>query len=136
MSVVELKTKKDYQDLISQNQYVAVQASATWCGPCKAISPLFAKHASEHSADSKYAFAKFDTDDVPDLAMELGIRTVPAFFFFKDGDLDDKVGGANPGALKTAVEAYATKLKDAGVSFALYSLSVKIDTDISIVLYE
>lgn len=115
MTITELKTKKDYLKLLQDNPYVAIQASATWCGPCKAISPIFAKHAGEHASPSKYAFAKFDIDEVPDVANELGIRSVPAFFFFKDGDLDESVTGANVPAVKKNVEAYAAKAKESGV---------------------
>lgn len=114
MTVTELSTKQEYLKLVQDNPYVAIQASATWCGPCKAISPIFAKHAGEHAAPSKYAFAKFDIDQVPDLANELGIRSVPAFFFFKDGDLDESITGANVPKVKKQVEAYAAQAKEGG----------------------
>ncbi|KAM5354037.1 hypothetical protein ACJ41O_000687 [Fusarium nematophilum] len=112
-NVTDIKTKAQFDELIKSTPYVVLQAHATWCGPCKAISPLFNKHADALSVPSKYAFARFDTDDVPDLAFELGIRSVPAFFFFENGDKDETVNGAVPPALKKAVEARAEKLKAA-----------------------
>ncbi|KAF4450326.1 thioredoxin 1 [Fusarium austroafricanum] len=112
-AVVEIKTKAQFDELIKTTPYVALQAHASWCGPCKAISPIFQKQATEHKSD-KYAFAKFDTDDVPDLAFELGIRSIPAFFFFANGDKDSDLLGAVPPKLKAAVEGYAAKANAGG----------------------
>ncbi|KAJ9422309.1 thioredoxin-like protein [Fusarium oxysporum] len=94
-AVVEIKSKAQFDELVKTTPYVALQAHASWCGPCKAISPIFNKQAAEHKSD-KYAFAKFDTDDVPDLAFELGIRSIPAFFFFENGDKASDLLGAVP----------------------------------------
>ncbi|GKU05864.1 thioredoxin 1 [Fusarium langsethiae] len=105
MPVVQIKDKAQFDDLLKTHQVVIIDASAEWCGPCKAISPIFEKLCSTEAYDSdKVAFAKFDTDEVPDLAQELGIRSIPAFFFFKDGELEDKLAGANPPALQKLVQ--------------------------------
>ncbi|KAM0430937.1 hypothetical protein ACHAPT_005571 [Fusarium lateritium] len=114
MSVVDIKSRAQFNELINKTPYVALQASAVWCGPCKAISPFFAKHADALAIPDKYVFAKFDTDDVPDLSFELGIRSVPAFFFFENGDKDADLLGAIPPKLKAAVEGYAAKAKGEG----------------------
>ncbi|RSL42065.1 hypothetical protein CEP53_012399 [Fusarium sp. AF-6] len=111
MSVIELKSREQFNELINKTPYVAIQAQASWCGPCKAISPFFTKHADAHAIPDKYAFAKFDTDDVPDLAFELGIRSIPAFFFFKNGDKDNDLIGPIPPKLKALVEGYSAEAK-------------------------
>jgi thioredoxin 1 len=49
-------------------------------------------------------FFKVDVDEVPDVAQELGIRAMPTFIFFKDGEKVDEVVGANPAAIKAAIE--------------------------------
>ncbi|KAB1671664.1 thioredoxin family protein [Klebsiella pneumoniae] len=117
MTVIEITSKKQFDDLVAEKPYVALQAHASWCGPCKAISPLFNKHSDALASDS-YAFAKFDTDDVPDLAFELGISSIPAFFFFENGDKANDIKGANPPALKKAVEEVGEKAKSATVRAA------------------
>lgn len=115
MGVIEIKDKAQFDELLKTHSTVAIQAHATWCGPCKAISPFFEKHADQNDdiAD-KYAFVKFDTDEVPDLAQELGIRSIPAFFIFEDGEKVDNLSGANPPALQKLVSTYAEKAR--GVS--------------------
>ncbi|KAH7303286.1 thioredoxin-like protein [Stachybotrys elegans] len=109
MTVTEIKTRAEFDALISSTPYVALQASASWCGPCKAISPFYAKHASSLAVPERVAFAKFDTDDIPDLAADLGIRSIPAFFTFESGDKTDTLAGANPAALKKLVDGLAAK---------------------------
>ncbi len=110
MAVVDIKTKDEFDTLVQSTPYVALQAHATWCGPCKAIAPVFSRHAASQSVPQKYTFARFDTDEVPDLAYELNIRSIPAFYFFEKGgrasNLD--VAGTSPPALKKSIdECYA-----------------------------
>lgn len=76
---------------------------------------MFVKHSDTLGIENTYAFAKFDTDDVPDLAFELGVRSLPSFYFFENGDKADAgVTGANPPALKKTVEEVAEKAKANG----------------------
>ncbi|PTB65096.1 thioredoxin-like protein [Trichoderma citrinoviride] len=111
MPVIDIKTKPEFDSLIQSTPYVALQAHATWCGPCKAISPIFNKHADALAVPEKFAFARFDTDEVPDLAMELGIRSIPAFYVFENGEKADSLTGANPPALQKLAEGVAEKAK-------------------------
>ncbi|CAG8182941.1 hypothetical protein PENNAL_c0400G06081 [Penicillium nalgiovense] len=103
MGVTEIKSKAQFNELVKSGSGVALQAHAEWCGPCKAISPIFNKHAQVY-ADKPVIFARFDTDDVPELAQQLGVTNIPAFYFFKHGELSNNVRGANPQALKEAIE--------------------------------
>ena len=52
---------------------------ATWCGPCKAISPKF-EQFSDEAANEAVEFYKVDVDDVPSVAEEVGIRAVRRIF--------------------------------------------------------
>lgn len=49
-------------------------------------------------------FIKLDVDELPDVAQELGIRAMPTFLIFKSGEKVGEVVGANPQALKNAIE--------------------------------
>lgn len=50
-------------------------------------------------------FFKLDVDEVPDVAQELGVRAMPTFLLFKDGDKIAEVVGANPKALEAAIKS-------------------------------
>jgi thioredoxin 1 len=56
-------------------------------------------------------FIKIDVDEVPDVAQELAIRAMPTFMVFKNGEKVAEIVGANPPALKAAVEKYAGAAK-------------------------
>ncbi len=73
---------------------VVVDFWAEWCGPCKAIGPILDEIAVEKGAAVKVV--KVNVDEEPDLAVEYGIRNIPALFFFKDGELKDKALGVQP----------------------------------------
>lgn len=74
-----------------------------WCGPCKAIAPTIAKWSEEEQFKDKVYFAKFDVDAVPELAQELGVRAMPTFIIFKNGEKVGEIVGANPPALQQAL---------------------------------
>ena len=111
MSVRELNSKAEFDALLSSTPFVAIEAGAVWCGPCRAIGPMFDKHAKDLAIPEKYVFAKFDLDNNPDIAAELGIRAVPAFFFFESGEKTNTFTGANPQALHEAVSEFSSKAK-------------------------
>lgn len=50
-------------------------------------------------------FYKIDVDDVPEVAQELGVRAMPTFFLFKNGEKVSEVVGANPKALEAAIQS-------------------------------
>ena len=52
-------------------------------------------------------FVKVDVDDVPDVAQELGVRAMPTFILFKNGEKAAEVVGMNPPALLAAIEKLA-----------------------------
>jgi len=74
---------------------------ATWCGPCKAIAPRVQVFSETYK---KAKFFKVDVDEVPDVAQELGIRAMPTFLLFKDGEKVDEIVGANPHELEAAIK--------------------------------
>src|SRR5690606_20756980 len=67
---------------------------ATWCGPCKSLTPLLEKLAAEYNG--AFVLAKVDVDKHQQLAAYFGIRSVPTLVLFKDGQIADGVPGALP----------------------------------------
>jgi thiol-disulfide isomerase/thioredoxin len=69
------------------------------------------KHANIPRFSEKYPetrFYKLDIDEVPDIAQELGIRAMPTFVFFKNGEKVGEVVGANPKAIEAGIQEHAS----------------------------
>ena len=76
---------------------VLVDFFATWCGPCKMLSPLLEEIANENP-DLKVL--KIDVDEVGPLAAKFGIQAIPTLILFKDGERKDtKLGYQNKNQL-------------------------------------
>jgi thioredoxin 1 len=58
-------------------------------------------------------FVKLDVDEVPEVAQDLGIRAMPTFLIFENGNKVSEIVGANPKALQVAIEKYVQKKADA-----------------------
>ncbi|OKL58012.1 Thioredoxin-1 [Talaromyces atroroseus] len=101
MVVKLVANKSEFQTAITSNKLVVVDAFAEWCGPCKAIAPKVSAWSDEHT---DVDFVKFDVDETPDVAQELGIRAMPTFLFFKNGEKIDEFVGVNPPALEAAIK--------------------------------
>merc|ERR1711939_432564 len=106
-----INSPSQFHTLLKQSTYVLADFHATWCGPCHAIAPIYKQLASQHgSAD--LAFTKIDVDAQQQLAREYGITAMPTFLLFKDGNVVETVRGANPPALKNAVERASGDVKE------------------------
>ena len=87
-------TSTNLNETIKNNDLVFIDFWATWCGPCKKLSPTL-DEVSEEFGD-RVNIVKVDVDESEDLAMTYGIRSVPTVLFFKNGQQVDKFVGALP----------------------------------------
>ena len=78
-------------EVINNDMPVLVDFWAPWCGPCKALTPTVEKLAAEF--DGKIIIGKMDIQSNPQAAGKLGIRSIPALLFFKDGHVVDSLMG-------------------------------------------
>ncbi|KAL7533687.1 hypothetical protein ACHAXR_005387 [Thalassiosira sp. AJA248-18] len=101
-AVHESSTLSDLESKIQgaalQDKLTVVDFTATWCGPCKMIAPLF-KEMSEEMG-SRAQFIKVDVDDNPEAAQKYGVSAMPTFLFIKGGEVVDRLMGANSERLK------------------------------------
>jgi len=104
MVVHNLSSKSEFTtSVLDSKGLVVLDCFATWCGPCRTIAPTVAKYSEEYPG---VKFVKIDVDEVSDVAQELGIRAMPTFVLFKDGEKVGEVVGANPHALLAAIKKY------------------------------
>lgn len=74
------------------NQPFVIDFWATWCGPCRLVAPIISDLAEAY--DGKVIIGKCDVEENEDLAAEFGIRNIPTILFFKNGEVVDKLIGA------------------------------------------
>jgi len=85
---------EELKQLITDNQLVVVDYTATWCGPCKMVAPLIDRLATEYS--DRASVVKVDIDQNPESAKEYGIKSIPAVLVFRDGELVENLFGKQP----------------------------------------
>ena len=85
-------TKENFAELKAGNLPLVVDFWATWCGPCRMVAPIIEELAAKY--DGQIVVGKCDVEDNEDLAAEFGIRNIPTILFFKNGEVVDKLIGA------------------------------------------
>ena len=88
--ITELNNE-NYDEFVSSG-LVLVDIWASWCGPCKAISPIIDEISSDYSETLKVG--KCDADANRDKVVELGIRNIPTIFIYKNGEIVETTKGA------------------------------------------
>ena len=88
-------TKDNFeQEVINSTQPVLVDFWASWCGPCKMLSPVISELAEEY--DGKVKVGKVNVDDEPELAATFRVASIPTVVLFKDGKVADTSVGYRP----------------------------------------
>ena len=83
---------------------VLVEFGSEWCAPCKQIEPSLI--ALESELKDRVKVFKADVDTTPNVAMNLGVRDIPALFVFRDGKVSaNRIGAASKHVLQAWLEA-------------------------------
>lgn len=76
----------------AENKLVVMDFSAEWCGPCKQIAPFFSSLSIE---TPDVVFVKIDVDDNAETAAKYSVSAMPTFVFIKNGEVVERLMGAN-----------------------------------------
>ena len=85
-------TSENFAGLKTGDKPLVVDFWATWCGPCRMVAPIIEELAKEY--EGKLVVGKCDVEENEDLAAEFCIRNIPTILFFKNGEVVDKLIGA------------------------------------------
>ena len=78
----------------SSSKPVLVDFWAEWCPPCRMLAPTFEKLAANYS--DQIIFAKVNVDELPEVAGQYGIRSIPTLLLLRDGEVLEELVGARP----------------------------------------
>jgi len=91
----QLTSADSIDDLLAQHEYSLLYFSASWCGPCKSMSPVVEGISSMMS--DRFNTIKIDIDNSPNYAADYGVRSVPTMMLVKNNEIIDlRVGGLPP----------------------------------------
>ncbi len=93
MNVTILTEKNFEQEVLKSEKPVLIDFWASWCGPCRMLSPLVDELAEEHS---EFKFCKVNVDEEENLAKNFGIMSIPTLIVFKNGEQKAKSIGSIP----------------------------------------
>lgn len=101
----QLTSANAIDDLLSQHEYSLLYFSASWCGPCKSMSPIVEGISSIMS--NRFSTIKVDIDNTPTIAADYGVRSVPTMMLVKHNEIiDQRIGGLPPQQLMQWLEQH------------------------------
>jgi len=103
-----------FGQLLSSSRIVVVDFYADWCGPCKAIAPVYEQLSAQLSRPNALTFTKVNTDEQKEIASTYNISSIPTFMIFKAGRETKRIKGANMKELDAAVKQLAQEAGEAG----------------------
>ena len=92
VAVVEL-TEQNFEDTVTNNDFVIVDYWASWCGPCRSFAPTYEKVSEEHE---DIVFAKVNTEEEEEIASHFQIRSIPTLMIFREKVIIFSQAGAMP----------------------------------------
>ncbi|MCK6692180.1 MAG: thioredoxin [Thermoanaerobaculia bacterium] len=80
------------QEVLQSDKVTLIDLWAEWCGPCRMMSPVVEELANEYK--DRVVVGKLNVDDNPEVPTNYNVRGIPTFLLFKNGELKEKIVGA------------------------------------------
>lgn len=91
---MKVATNTNFNELLQDEKLVIVDFWATWCGPCRMLSPILDQ--VEEEMPDQITVVKVNVDDADEIAAQYRIMSIPTLLFVKNGEIVDKTVGAMP----------------------------------------
>ena len=92
--MAKVASNTNFDGLLQDSKLVIVDFWATWCGPCRMLSPILDEVEEEMAG--QISVVKVNVDDADEVAARYRIMSIPTLLFFKNGEMVDKTVGAMP----------------------------------------
>jgi thioredoxin 1 len=95
MSAIVITKENFENEVLKSEKTVLLDFWASWCGPCRMVSPIVDEIANEYP---EYKVGKVNVDEQPELAAAFEVMSIPSLFVLKDGKVVNNSIGAKPKA--------------------------------------
>jgi thioredoxin len=105
--MIHLTTETQFYELIKNNNLVVLDFSATWCGPCKVLTPQLESLSTVYP---NVVFLKVDVDEFEDISSTHNVSAMPTIMFYNNGQLiehETVVGGGQINKIEQVIQKYS-----------------------------
>jgi thioredoxin 1 len=120
-------TDSELKELLNQKGVVLADFSTTWCPPCRAMAPVVERLAASFAGQAD--IVKVDVDRDGELASAHGVRSIPTFLLFADGQVVERViGTTSESALAALIESQLASARKDSQSIAPIAYDISYST--------